>query len=506
MNSSKELEVIIDERMKLFHRYLNYTNMEHKKYQYDGIKWCLNNELGTTPLNIKGGFIADEMGLGKTIMMIGLTYCNFIPHTLIVVPNILVSQWYKQIYKTTGYKPLIYYGNNKKNISIKNIYNSFIVITTYTTISLNENKIKNKKLTLIHNIKWSRIIYDEAHHLRNKNNSRYLGANSLNSNIIWLVSGTPIQNKKEDFYNLCNILKLTSSYYKNKENLLEILKYFVLKRTKKQVSIEMTKLIIKERKITWQSNIEKNIACEFHSCLKFSSLDCKKNKTTSFVNNIKKKGVLPLLLYSKQICILPKLLTNKLNSLYLSGFINDYDYNYYCEGLNYSSKLDALMIDLNSNKNNGCGKLIFCHFKGEIDEIYNRLTINDFHNISIIDGRLTENERNNILNKKNDILILQIQVGCEGLNLQQYYNEIYFVSSHWNPSIEDQAIARCHRIGQSKNVIVYKYSMDSFTSNIKDNEYSNYYNDKDIIPINIDNYINFTQNIKRNIASKMLTQ
>ena len=61
------------------------------------------------------------------------------------------------------------------------------------------------------------------------------------------------------------------------------------------------------------------------------------------------------------------------------------------------------------------------------------------------------------------MLILQIQTGCEGLNLQQF-SEIYFVSPHWNPAIEDQAIARCHRIGQTKEVNVFRFFMEGFNT------------------------------------------
>jgi len=47
------------------------------------------------------------------------------------------------------------------------------------------------------------------------------------------------------------------------------------------------------------------------------------------------------------------------------------------------------------------------------------------------------------------------------LNLQ-HFSEIYFVSPHWNPAVEDQAVARCHRIGQTKEVTVYRFNMTSF--------------------------------------------
>ena len=57
------MSLSIDERMDLFDKYLERTHMDKKQYQYDGVKWCLNNELGkaATPNNVRGGFIADEM-------------------------------------------------------------------------------------------------------------------------------------------------------------------------------------------------------------------------------------------------------------------------------------------------------------------------------------------------------------------------------------------------------------------------------------------------------------
>ena len=62
------------------------------------------------------------------------------------------------------------------------------------------------------------------------------------------------------------------------------------------------------------------------------------------------------------------------------------------------------------------------------------------------------------------ILILQIRAGCEGLNLQNEFSDVYFVSPNWNPTLEDQAIARCHRIGQQKEVSVFRFYMDNLWS------------------------------------------
>ena len=93
-----------------------------------------------------------------------------------------------------------------------------------------------------------------------------------------------------------------------------------------------------------------------------------------------------------------------------------------------------------------------------------------------------------------DAIILQIQTGCEGLNLQKYFSEIYFVSPHWNPAVEDQAIARCHRIGQEKEVHVFRFEMDGFDK-VEEQEFA---------PITLDKYVNKVQDGKRDIANSLL--
>ena len=130
----------IDERMDRFGKYLDRSGMDHKKYQFEGVKWILNNELALNPVaNVRGGFIADEMGLGKTIMMIGTMLCNFVDKTLIVLPPVLIDQWYVQILRTTGHKALIYHGEDKKLIDLDLLNSSKIVLTTYGAITLSQS-------------------------------------------------------------------------------------------------------------------------------------------------------------------------------------------------------------------------------------------------------------------------------------------------------------------------------------------------------------------------------
>lgn len=530
--------------MNLYTNYLDHSKLEYKQYQYDGVKWCVENETRLySPGNVRGGFIADEMGLGKTILMIGTFIANYMPRTLIVLPPILIDQWYLQIYKTTGHKAIIFHGSNKNKITLDQLNNSTIVLTTYATISTStfkksaaknetgvsvrggaagdkskSEKKEAKKETkkeekegklpvvfvsenLLHHVEWNRVVFDEAHHLRNKKTSRYLGAKALKTKIRWLVSGTPIQNKRADFYNLCAMLGLPASFYADSSNILTIARSFILKRTKQQVGIKIPDRLIENNITQWKNSLEHELSQEIHSKLKFFSI----NKTIRpRIDMGSEPGQhLALILKARQMCILPSLTTSNLKLL------DNTDVNYYNDVYRHSSKIDNVVETILKKKGNGNGKLIFCHFRGEIDVIKKRLIDGGMEKVVTFDGRVKNSQRNSILCDKNEALILQIQTGCEGLNLQENYSEIYFVSPHWNPAIEEQAIARCHRIGQNKQVFVERFEMSKFYEEksakceISDQE------KKDgggtvIGNITIDNYVTRVQTKKKFIADEIM--
>ena len=188
--------------MDKFRWFIQKSGVQYKQHQFDGVKWALHNET-RNDLKCHGGFIADEMGLGKTITTIGLLISNFKFRTLIVLPNMLIQQWVHEIFRTTGHKPLVFYGPAKKIITLKELEKAPIVITSYATIAISPKDLDTK--SLLHQVKWNRVIFDEAHHLRNKN-SRYMGAKILASPIKWLISGSPSQTEGQDFLKLCSVV------------------------------------------------------------------------------------------------------------------------------------------------------------------------------------------------------------------------------------------------------------------------------------------------------------
>jgi SNF2 family DNA or RNA helicase len=88
----------------------------------------------------------------------------------------------------------------------------------------------------------------------------YKACYKIHSNIIWLISGTPIQNTKKDFNSLCYLLGLKPLFYMNEKNIKTIVEHFILRRTKKQLNIYMTDIEYNCIKIKWQSKYEKQLA------------------------------------------------------------------------------------------------------------------------------------------------------------------------------------------------------------------------------------------------------
>jgi SNF2 family DNA or RNA helicase len=442
---------IIDATMNEFEQFLEFSKLERHRHQVEGVQWCLEKEQEGTIVTrgstaVRGGIVADEMGLGKTVQMIGLiaTHHREFKRTLVVVPNALVQQWCDMFYRTMKYMPHVYHGPNCHTISVAALAQRRIVVTTYGTM---QRSAKERKP--LHQVNWDRIIYDEGHHLRNSRTTAYDAAVQLRSRAVWVVTGTPVQNSQADVKNLLQLIGLDRSDLMSHKKLERSLKLLMLRRTKDVLRARLPDLKINTIKVQWHPE-DAALAAQLHAQLKFSHLHKSLATDGPFVQL--RGQTLALMMRARQICVDASLITGL-------GEQANPDPGY------ASAKLQAVVQHLTQQHLND-RKLVFCHFRGEIDKLVGLLRfVAPFLQVQTYDGRMTMTRRAKALTETCNILVMQIQTACEGLNLQQF-SRVYFVSPHWNPQVEQQAISRCHRFGQQQDVQVYRFEMAGFPEQV----------------------------------------
>ena len=434
--------------MNNFHQLLKNLGFTPKDHQLAGVGWCLKNETEghvVDSVAVRGGLLADDMGLGKTAQMLGVVVANPLPKTLIVVPRALLDQWREATLAGLNHHPLVYHASGSNDVALED---APIVLSTYGKIAARKKEpIRENPL---HRQAWDRVIFDEAHHLRNARTATHIGALRIKSPIRWLVTGTPIQNSRSDFHSLCAAMGIPESHYRKPTNLASIARCFMLKRTKADAGLRLPHLHSSTIQTPWESPAELELAEDIHALLSFSG---SKKAPTPVMQTMGGHGQLAALVRARQMCVYPPLLRGAVEEMVAEGSLDATPSLQ--EALTSTSKLDAVSSTLLSRRDNGKSKLVFCHYRGEIDAIRRDLEGGGMR-VQTFDGRVPPARRAAILTGKCDCLILQIKTGCEGLNLQQF-SEVYFVSPHWNPAVEDQAVARCHRMGQEDSVEVFRF-------------------------------------------------
>jgi len=470
--------------MTIFDEWLDANGLNHEHHQKEAVDWCLKRE--KAPEN-KGGIIADEMGLGKTIEMLGTVYSNNLPNTLIVLPYSLLGQWEKIITKLMGIQPLMYHGSKRKVWKEDDVLRHPIVLTTYGLIAKKKKLIQPggelEPANLLHAIKWDRVIYDEAHHLRNSGTCVNQGAQQMKADITWLMTGTPIQNGEKDLYCLYQLLG-----FKNIKSTIEMLvRTHMLRRTKDRAGIVLPPCNETIVPLEWKYKKEQLLAENIHARLGFSNLH------TSEEANVDEHRF-KILAKAKKVCVLPKLLKKTMRRRLIldDGVIQKTTKSIVM--VRDTSKIENVVAAILLKKDNGKPKLVFCYFHEEIDEIERLLKVQGL-NVKKFDGRTSKKERARILSETCEVLIGQIDATNEGLNLQAY-KEIYMVSPQWNPAVQDQAIARSHRIGQTEPVEVFHFIMNGFPGKAPVSV--------DLKAVTLDQHICNVQENKRNIVKKLL--
>ena len=428
-----------------------FTLYEHQK---EGIRWMLERERESN-----GGFLCDDPGLGKTLQILSVIAANSKGgRNLIICPVSLIGQWRdaaRKIFPSEKFR--ICHGpdgsfSNQKEIETAN---PFITIAGYSKV-FNTDKGEYKR-TILHTVEWERVVLDEVHTIRNKNSKVFKGCADIRARYRWGLSGTPLQNKVDDLQTLFRFLHIEESRIKS--DLDKLKRDYILRRNRhilpdayKGLNIHIDELdFANEEERHFYTNLNEEVSKEFS---RVSEGDVNWMST-----------LFELLLRLRQATIHPCLVFKGLYRKYAEDPESDpADLAALLKKIRYWSKRPSTkMIKLIEHfKNHAAGtkSLIFSHFVEEANLVMKFLKAElPELRIEIFDGSLSLEERTAMVtrarNGEIDCMIVQIMAGGVGLNLQMF-NKVYITTPDWNPSNEIQAIARCHRIGQTSDVEVVK--------------------------------------------------
>lgn len=415
-----------------------------RPYQVAGYHW-LNylNEVGW------GGILADDMGLGKTVQALSFlqAYRDNNGHlkALVVCPTTLMFNWENEIKKfTPELKYLIHHGGDRSRD--KNTLESYnVIITTYGTLRSDIKQMVD--------IEFDYVVLDESQAIKNPQSKVTKAASLLKAKSRLCMSGTPLQNNTFDIYAQMNFLNPgmlgSVEFFRNefatpidkfgeqiqKEHLKKLLYPFILRRTKEQVAKDLPE------------KTETILFCEME--------DEQRKIYDAFRNDYRNKilGVISEQGIDKsQLTILQGLM--KLRQICDSPAIMNEQERY----PNVSIKLDELSREISENIGNHKA-LVFSQYLGMLGLIREKLEALDVP-YEYFDGGTAALDRERAIRNFQDndavrVFLISLKAGGVGLNLTAA-DYVYIVDPWWNPAVEQQAIDRTHRIGQTKNIFAYR--------------------------------------------------
>ena len=450
--NEEELVLQLEEKydsLKLFNKIKEIPVPEHlqhilRPYQEHGFHWInYLKEIGW------GGILADDMGLGKTVQ--ALSYLHYFRHTtgklnaLVVCPTTLMFNWENEIKKfTPSLTYHIHHGADRtKN---KELFKERdVIITTYGTL--------RSDIKLLVEIPFDYVILDESQAIKNPASKVTKAAGLLRAKNRLCMSGTPLQNNTFDIFAQMNFLNPgmlgSIEFFRQefsipidkfgepdrKDHLRKILYPFILRRTKEQVAKDLPE------------KIETILYCEMEDEQRNIYEAYRNDFRDKILGTIETQGInrsqltiLQGLMKLRQICDSPAILNEQ------EKFPN------------HSIKLEELGREITENISNHKA-LVFSQFLGMLALIREKLKELGVDH-EYFDGSTSAIDREKAIQRfQRDencrVFLISLKAGGVGLNLTAA-DYVYIVDPWWNPAVEQQAIDRTHRIGQTKNILAYR--------------------------------------------------
>ena len=442
-----------------------------RSYQIEGYNWM--HQLYE---NSFGGCLADDMGLGKTLQTLALllklkrqkqgviinnplrnadqldlfapTVAHEIsqPASLIVLPTSLVHNWNNEIQKfTPSLKVYKHVGNQrKKEIDLLKIISYYdIILTTYGTV--------RNDINILRNTQFFYAVLDESQFIKNPASKTYKAILQLRAKYRLVLTGTPIENSLSDLWSQMNFLnpgllgnqaffqkrfitpieKLADE--KQQEQLQSLIRPFILRRKKDEVAKDLPPLT------------EQVLFCKMADEQEKMYEQEKSIIRNTILENIEKEG-----LKKSSLVVLQGL--TKLRQLANHPSLLDKDSE---EG---SGKFDQIMEMLENLVAEKHKVLVFSSFVSHLELVKQYIESKNWR-FSILTGHTVNREK--VISEfqddpENHIFLISLKAGGVGLNLTKA-GYVFIIDPWWNPAAENQAVSRAHRIGQDKQVFVYRF-------------------------------------------------
>ncbi len=414
-----------------------------RPYQLDGFQWLAF--LWEYQL---GGILADDMGLGKTLQSLALiSHAKQADPTsspfLIIAPTSVVPNWAAEAGRFTPGMKVVSIADtvSRRGQPLDEIIaGADAVVTSYTLFRIDFDSYAK--------LPWSGLILDEAQFTKNHQSKIYQCARRLPASFKLAITGTPMENNLMELWSLLSITApglfpnptRFRDYYARpieKQGHADLLaqlrrriKPLVKRRTKEQVAADLPPK---------QENVLEIDLHPRHRKLYQTHLQRERQKVLGLIDDMN----------SNRFTILRSLTLLRQLSLH-AGLVDDRHRDLPC------SKIDTILEQLRDVTNGGHRALVFSQFTGFLDLVRRRLDTAGVQ-YCYLDGK-TRNRATTVQRFKDGsvpVFLISLKAGGFGLNLTEA-DYCFLLDPWWNPATEAQAVDRAHRIGQSRNVMVYR--------------------------------------------------